>query len=93
LVDDEGYMFIGLSDDLLYDYNNDTNIYELNDSANILDKLRSSNANTAVIDMDNLLTVSRDTFETVAAEYEVELSKPTDELISDNVSSIVRWYP
>jgi hypothetical protein len=93
LVDDEGYIFIGLSDDLLYNYNNDTNIYELNDATYILNKLRLSDANTAVIDMDNLLTVSNDLFETIAAEYEVELSKPSDQLIKDNISSIVRWYP
>jgi hypothetical protein len=93
LLDDEGYIFIGLSDDLLYNYNNDTNIYELNDATYILNKLRLSDTNTAVIDMDNLLTVSNDLFETIAAEYEVELSKPSDQLIKDNISSIVRWYP
>jgi hypothetical protein len=68
-------------------------MYELNDSTYILNYLRNADADTAVIDMDNLLTVARDTFETVAAEYEVELSKTTDQLISDNTSSIVRWYP
>jgi hypothetical protein len=92
-LDDEGYMFIGLSDSLLYNYNNESGMYELNDSTYILNYLRNADADTAVIDMDNLLTVARDTFETVAAEYEVELSKTTDQLISDNTSSIVRWYP
>ena len=88
-TDDEGYMYIGISESILYNITDGD--YQVNDFPYIMEQIRRSNSESDIIHMTDLLSVSRDVFEDAVEEYKVTLAKNTSELIpSDNT---VIWHP
>lgn len=94
-TDDDGYMYIGLADNILYELTKDENEYELNDFPIIMEKIRQTNPDD-IINMTDLLAVSKQVFRDAVRDYKVTLAKNTDELIpdyKDPEKNVVIWYP